>query len=164
MLFSKLIRFHCFQWKLHVPSSSRLGLYSTKSLACATLRMLQKEAHARDKSSPLFSPPDHTAPCHWVFPPCERGYTGVSQGRAPSSSLSCKKLGAALGTWPINDGALSSSREKQSRYPALLRGAYWQLVPFRKGTLNPNKHPLLTPYIKGFWSNERMKLPLLFLF
>lgn len=124
MLFSKLICFHCFQWKLEVPSFSRLGLYSTKSLACATLRTLKEEAHARDKSSPLFRPPDHTASCHQVSCPCERGYTGVFQGRLLSSSLSCKKLGAALRTRPVNDGPLTSSREKQSRYPASLRGAY----------------------------------------
>lgn len=41
---------------------------------------------------------------------------------------------------------------------------YWQPVPFRKGTLNSNKHPTLIPYTKGYQSNERMKLPLLFLF
>lgn len=124
MLFSEVIRFHCFQWKLEVSSFSKLGLYSTKSLARATLRMPQEEAHARDKSSPLFCPPDHTASCHRVSSPCERGYTGVFQGRLLSSNLSCKKLGAALGTRAVNDGPLTSIREKQSRYPASLRGGY----------------------------------------
>lgn len=76
-----------------------------KGLACATLKMLQKEAHVRDKSSPLFSPPYRTASCYEVPSRCERDYTGVFQGKLLSSKLSsCKKLEAAPGPRPINNG------------------------------------------------------------
>lgn len=92
MFFSKLIHFHCFQWKLQVPSFSRLGLYSMKNLACANLRMLQKEDHARDKSSPLFCPPHHTASCHRVSSPSEKGYTAVFQGGVLSCSWAARNL------------------------------------------------------------------------
>lgn len=115
MLFPELLCFHCFQWKLQAPSFSRLWLYSVKGLACATLKMLQKEAHIRDKSSPLFSPPDHTASCNQVPSRCERNYTGIFQGKLLSSRpSSCKKPEAAPGPQAINNGPFTfnvASRE-----------------------------------------------------
>lgn len=146
MFFSKLIHLHCFQWKLQVPSFSRLGLYRLKSLACANLRMLQKEDHARDKSSPLFCPPHHTASCHRVSSPSEKGYTAVFQGGVLSCSLSCEKLGAALGARAITDGPFTSSREKQRGYPASLWGSYnWSFSEKELWTPTNIPYLLLTP-------------------
>lgn len=115
MLSAELLCFRCFQWKSQVPSFSGLWLYTVKGLACATLNMLQKEAHVRDKSSPLFSPPDHTASCYQVSPRCERDCTGFFQGKLLSSRLSsCKKLEAAPGPNQSNNGPFTfnmASRE-----------------------------------------------------
>lgn len=121
-----------------------------------------ERTHARDKISSLFHPPDHTASCHWASSPSERGHTGVFQGAVLSSAWARRNLEQLLRATSVNAGPLSSSREKQSMDPAALQGGYGQLGPFRKGPLNPNKHPLLIPYTKGYQSNERMKVALLF--
>lgn len=113
MLSSELLCFHRFQWKLPVPSFSRLWQYSVKGTTCATLKKPRKEAHVRDKSAPLFSPPDHTASRYQVSSCCERDYTCAFQEKLLCSRLSsCEKHKAAPG--PTNNGPFTftmASRE-----------------------------------------------------
>lgn len=114
-----------------------------------------KRTRARDKSSSLLCPPDHTAPCHRVSPPSEKGHTGVFQGAALSSAWAG---GAALGARSSNAAALSSSREKQSRYPCIPTDN-WALL--EKHLCTPINTPCLFLAPKA---TEAMKLPLPFFF
>jgi len=142
MLFSELLGFHCFQWKLQVP---RFWMYSMKGLTCATLKMLHKEACIRDKSSPLFSTRSHSFVIKSPLTVREIMLMFCMENCSVPDRRVVRNLKQLLdhkqstmvhspSTWP------EEKWEKQSSYPALLWGSCQQSVPSRKWTLNATKH------------------------
>lgn len=155
MLFSELLCFQSFQWKLQVPSFSRLSLYSVKGLACATQNPTKRSPRQRQKL--VLCSVHQITQLHIIKSPLAVREIMLVFSKENCSVSDCRVvrnlkqlldhnqsiMAHSTSTWP------AGKQEKQSRYPALLRGACQQPVPSRKWTLNTNKHPIFISYTKG---------------